>query len=417
MAAGSKHFLSGRKVVVSGAGLAGLSFIISLFKSWDASIPPPEILVVEAQGREECIHRWKHEIQLLADVEDAALVGIREQGLLDSVMAKACLRNDESSTMHIWDKSWKSIISFKPKVYEDMPTAGIRIPHNDLLAILVAAVEAHVKISWQTPVESVERLSDGRVRVSLLDKTGGSQLQEECDLLIAADGEESIARKTFRPDDVSKATGNVFYGGFVEYGDDANIPAPVTKDFGILVGGDGVAAVLSHMTDKGKLMWLVGKEDKQPRAAYDNTDPEAFKALREEVLVASKNIAEPLASIINSTLQENSFVRPALEREPFGHDSPDLRGIIFVGEANRRISPYSGTGGSLALRDGVDLANALIREASLESATNAYDKLALARAQKATKAARDTMGAAHASGWKWTITKTALAAGGFLKGK
>ncbi|ATY64401.1 monooxygenase, putative [Cordyceps militaris] len=417
MAPDATPFLSGRKVVVCGAGLAGLTFVLSLLQTWDAAVPAPEVLLVDADGRDESLARGRYDLQLNADTEDSALVGLRDLGLLDDVLAQAVTRNNPDATMHVWDKAWKSLVTIKPKLVEGFATGGVRIPRSALLALLVAAVEARTKISWGTAVQDATRLPDGTLRVSLLDKTaGGAASQVLCDLLVAADGDESTLRRIFRPDDVTKLTGHVAMGGQVDFGDRASAPAPLTRDFGIVVGGDGVASALVQLNNNGKLLWSVFKEEKTPRAAYDNTDAAAFAALLDEARATSKSIAEPLPSLIRQTRQDTSFARPVRERDAFAHDAPALRGVIFLGDANRHVSVYMNNGGALAIRDGIGLAQELKAHASLEAATAAYDKAALARSTKAIKAGRQTMTTAHLSGWKWSVAKTALSAGSLLTG-
>ncbi|XWW97427.1 hypothetical protein V2A60_005409 [Cordyceps javanica] len=416
MAVDPTHFLSGRKVVVCGAGLGGLSFVLSLFKYWDAAVPAPEVILVDADGREESIKRGLYDLQLNADTEDSALVGLRDLGLFDAVLAQAVTQNNPDATMHVWDKSWKSITTIKPKLAPGFSTGGVRIRRGDLVALLVEAVEARTKISWGTSVQDAKRLPDGTLRVSLLDKASGAASQQECDLVVAADGDESTLRKIFRPADVTKLTGHVAIGGQVDFGNRTSAPAPLTSDFGITVGGDGVASAVVQLNNDGKLLWSVFKEEKTPRAAYDNADAAAFRALMDEARASSKSIAEPLPTLIGQTKQETSFARPVRERDAFGHDAHELRGIVFIGDSNRFVSVYMNNGGTLAIRDGINLAQELVAQASLEAATAAYDKAALARSTKSLKAGRQTMNTAHLSGWKWGVAKTALSAGSFLSG-
>ncbi|OAA48323.1 Monooxygenase, FAD-binding protein [Beauveria brongniartii RCEF 3172] len=417
MTSDSKHFLSGRKVIVCGAGLGGLTFVLSLLKFWNAAVPTPEVVIVDADGREESINRGLYDLQLNADTEESALVGLRDLGLYDAVVAQAVTRNNPDSTMHVWDKSWKSLMTIKPKVMEGFSTGGVRIRRTDLLALLIEAVEARTKITWRTSVQDAKRLPDGTLRVSLLDKTSGAASQEECALLVAADGDDSTLRNIFRPKDVTKLTGHVGIGGQVDFGDKASVPAPLTSDFGIVVGGDGVASAVVQLNNDGKLLWSIFKEEKTPRAAYDNTDVAAFKALLDEARTSSKSIADPLPSLIGKTRQETSFARAVRERDAFGHDAPELRGVIFIGDANRLVSVYINNGGGLAIRDGISLAQELVGQKSLEAATATYDKAALARSTASIKSGRKTMDTAHLSGWKWSVAKTALSAGGFLAGK
>ncbi len=417
MASDSKHFLSGRKIVVCGAGLGGLSFVLSLLKSWDAAIPAPQVIIVDADGREESLNRGLYDLQLNADTEESALVGLRDLGLFDAVLAQAVTQNNPDATMHVWDKSWKSLMTIKPKTVEGFTTGGVRIRRTALLAVLVDAVEARTKIAWATSVQDAKRLPDGTLRVSLQDKTSGATSQEECDLLVAADGDDSTLRQIFRPKDVTKLTGHVAIGGQVDFGNKASAPAPLTRDFGIIVGGDGVASAVVQLNNNGKLLWSVFKEEKTPRAtAYDNADAAAFQALLDEARASAKSIGEPLPELIGQTKQETTFARSVRERDAFGHEAAELRGVVFIGDANRLVSVYMNNGGDLAVRDGITLARELVAQPSLAAATAAYDKAALARSTKSIKAGRSTMNTAHLSGWKWTMAKTALSAGGFLAG-
>lgn len=417
MTSDSKHFLSGRKVIVAGAGIAGLSFVISLFKDWDSTIPPPEVVVVDADGRDESINRWPYHIQLNGEDADSPLVGLQSWGLLDTVQSKATKLANPDATMHVWDKTWKPLLTMHPKKHDGLPTSSVRLSRSNLLTILIEAAGAHTKIHWSTSVQNIERLSSGQWSVSLLDKASSATSQQECDLLIAADGDESTIRKILRPKDVSKNTGHIALGGLVEFGSKEAIPAPLTNDFGIVVSGDGAAAAVTHFNNDGSLIWTLIKPEKEPYPEYNKKDATEFEGLMKDARTWSKNVEEPLNTFIDKTLQENSFKRPVREREAFTHSSADLKGVIFIGEANRLISTYLSNGGALAIRDGIELAAALVSSESLDAATAKYDKTAIVRANKSTKQSRETMTTAHLSGWKWTVAKTALAAGGYLSGK
>lgn len=417
MTTDSKHFLSGRKIIVSGAGLGGLTFVLSIFKFWDAAIPPPEVVIVDSDGRDESINRWPYELQLNAESEESALVGLRDLGLLDAIVNKATIQTNPDAVMNVWDKSWKALMVIKPKTVEGFAKPGVRITRTALLRILIEAVEGQTKIRWGTSVQDAKRLPNGQVQVSLLDKASGAATQEECDLLVAADGDGSTIRKIFRPKDVSKPTGYICMGGRSEFGSKTNLPDPIAIDNGIIVSGEGVAGVIVHVNDEGRVLWAIYKEEKTPRAEYDPKDAAAFKDLIEEARKSSKSIAEPFNSVIDKTVQDTTFVRTVVERDAFSHESPDLRGIIFIGDANRCPSSYINNGGSLAIRDGINLAKQLVDQKSLDAARDAYDKVMMPLATGSIKAGRQTMNTAHLSGWKWTMARTALSAGGFLAGK
>ncbi|KAJ6788672.1 hypothetical protein PWT90_04981 [Aphanocladium album] len=416
MATDSKHFLSGRKIIVSGAGPGGLTFVLSLLKFWDAAIPLPEIVIVDADGRDESINRWPYEIQLSSETEVSPLVALRDLGLYDAAKAQAKYFVNPEAVINVWDKSWKPIMAVKPKIFEGFSTSGLRLSRTALLTILIEAVEAKTKITWGTSVQDAKRLPDGRFSVSLLDKASGASSQEECDLLVAADGDESTLRKIFRPNDVSEPTGHLCMGGAAEFGSISSIPSQISINNGIVVSGDGVAGAIVHVRDNGRMMWAVYKEEKTPRAAYDKTDAAAFEGLLEEARTLTKSIAEPLQTVIGKTIQDTSFCRAVRERDPFTHEAPELRGVFFIGEANRFVTGYMGSGGEMAIRDGFSLAQELVRQTSLDQARIGYDKESLPRTTKVLKQGRTTRTTAHLTGWKWSVAKTALAAGNYLTG-
>ena len=75
--------------------------------------------------------------------------------------------------------------------------------------------------------------------------------------------------------------------------------------------------------------------------------------------------------------------------------------VIFIGDANHAVSPFSGAGSNLALMDGLDLAEQLCKASSFEEAVKAYDKLAIPRSKQVIRMSHFTISVAHSTGW-WT---------------
>ncbi|KAK3186438.1 hypothetical protein K4F52_004739 [Lecanicillium sp. MT-2017a] len=417
MAADTKasHFLSGKKILVAGAGMGGLSFALSLHKNWDASIPAPEVRIVDQDTRDQGINRETYSMSLAGTDKDGALLVCRDLGLLEKVTSQAVEGVDPRLPFHIWDKNFKSLISMRHKPVDDLPTPAVRIRRPALKTTLIEAAEAQYPISWSTSAGKVEKLPDGRLSVTLVGPDGTETA--ECDFLVAADGSNSKIRQHFRPSDELEYTGAVQLGGVAEFAD-GECPEPLKENMGLLITGDGVGSFFSHI-GPGRMVWGLSKWERDaPRDGYDKTDPKAFADLLDECREMAKGIAEPMATVIDKTTDPAfSVVLPARDKQPFGHQDGDLPpNIVFIGDANHTVSAFAGNGGNLAIKDGWDLATELCKASSATDAVAAYDKLALPRANKSLKDSRDRMGQCHTSGWKWTMLKTAISAGSLFMG-
>jgi 2-polyprenyl-6-methoxyphenol hydroxylase-like FAD-dependent oxidoreductase len=58
------HFLSGRHIVVAGAGIAGLSFVVALRKLWLTGVPPPRITIFERDSEHDALGREGYSLSL-----------------------------------------------------------------------------------------------------------------------------------------------------------------------------------------------------------------------------------------------------------------------------------------------------------------------------------------------------------------
>lgn len=401
------HFLSGKKIFVSGAGIGGLAFVIALRKNWDDASPFPEVVVYNSDDKETSINKEIYSMSLGGADEWGGLVAIRDLGLLDKVLERALLVAPKGQGFTLWDNKWSSLLTSAPPPFEDLPSPSVRIKRPQLVTVLVEAAEAAAKIEWGTAVTSVEQLGDGRVRVSLSNGT-----LEEGDLLIAADGANSQIRKTLRPKDDLEYAGAVHLGGVALFKDGV-IPSPIDKSWGLIITGSEAGCFFSPV-DKDRAVWALSKWEKgTPRDGYDNKNPQAFEALKAEALKLGKTMDEPFATLVNNTLPETSFTTPARDKQPFAHDS-SLKGVIFIGDSNHMVSSFAGNGGNMALKDAWDLSKALVAGKSAEEAVSAYDAVFLPRAQKNYKDSRDRMAQSHYSGFKWTMFKGALKAGGAI---
>ncbi|KAM4057307.1 monooxygenase [Hirsutella rhossiliensis] len=217
------HFLAGKKIIVAGSGIAGLSFVIALRRLWDPALDPPEVIIYDRDGRRIGPDREGYSLALHGLDGDGGLVACRDLGLLDAVLGRAGARADGSTSYKIWD----------------------------------------------------EGLADGRIRVHLSATNGpGVSRTDDCDLLIAADGAHSKVRASFRPDDEPEYNGTVLVGGVGRFVD--GVPSTLNH-WGMVVSGQGIGYFFAPVDDTG-LLWVLS----QPQP--ERTESGDLEALRREAL-------------------------------------------------------------------------------------------------------------------------------------
>ncbi|KND92491.1 Zeaxanthin epoxidase, chloroplastic [Tolypocladium ophioglossoides CBS 100239] len=398
------HFLQGKRIIVAGAGMAGLSFAIALHKLWEASPTPPEVRVYDRDSKRIGADREGYSLSLNGLDADGGLVACRDLGLLDDMLAHAVVGSDSSASFRIWDAAWGELmrLSFKPGA--GLPTTAIRITRAHIRHTLIAKLEQTTSVGWNTACTSAERLPDGRIRVTVSPADGESRT-EDCDILVAADGAHSKIRASLRPDDVLAYAGAVQMGGVGRFPD--GIPPPVARNWGMVVSGQGVGCFFSPV-DKTGVVWGLSRLEPERMGRYDRTSAKEFDALKAEALSLGHMIGGPFPSIVAHTEQDSSFIFPARDKQPFAHEGPAFGNVIFVGDSNHAVSPFAGNGANLALKDGWDLASQLCAGASLDEAVAAYDKLALPRAVKTLKTSRGRIGLAHCTGLRYYAFRVML---------
>src|SRR6266699_1055777 len=214
MSPDSSHFLAPGKIIVAGAGMAGLAFVIALRKQWTSSSAMPEVVIYDRDTRKVGVGREGYSLSLSED----GLVALRDLGLLEPTLDRAILGLDSVAKFKLWARDWSEIfMTMRQKPREGLPSSGIRIARKDLRSILVEAGEATGTIAWGVSCTSAERLENGRIRVQLSGQAGSKETSAECDLLIAADGAHSKIRAGLRPADTLEYAGAVQLGGSAKF--------------------------------------------------------------------------------------------------------------------------------------------------------------------------------------------------------
>ncbi|KAI0975215.1 putative monooxygenase [Xylaria arbuscula] len=399
------HFLSGKRIAVAGAGTAGLSFAIALQKLWPPSIQPPVVVIYERDAEESALGREGYSLSLNGIDHDSGLYALKQLGLLDEIIKLAVFRVEDQgqSKGHftMWTHDFQPMISVRPKIIPELPTASMRIARKDLRRVLVEATAASIEIRWGTACTAVEQLSDGRLRIQLVNE-GSVESDEECDVLVVADGASSKIRACLRPDDNLQFAGAVQMGGSAKF--EAAIPSPFDINWGGVLTGTGASCFFSRI-DQNSLVWALSILESEPRPKYDSHDPQQAQDMLREARELGKNITEPFKTILDATDPSDTLVFNAMDKQPFPHDMKSGP-VIFIGDANHAVSPFAGNGANLALKDGWDLADQLCQSGNLNHAVMAYDKRSVPRAVATLKSSHWRIKVGHATGlgyWMYRI--------------
>jgi 2-polyprenyl-6-methoxyphenol hydroxylase-like FAD-dependent oxidoreductase len=183
MATNPGQFLSGKKIIVAGGGIAGFAFVIALRKLWDVSLPPPQITVFERDQREPDPQREGYSLSLNGTDKDGGLVALQDLGLLQETLACSIFELGKGG-FKMWDNTWKELIAISAKgCYESIPVGTMRIARRDLRRLVIEHAEkAGATIHWNSMCTGVNKLDSGLVEVTVTDLQGGST-KHDCDLL------------------------------------------------------------------------------------------------------------------------------------------------------------------------------------------------------------------------------------------
>ncbi|KAM0551929.1 hypothetical protein ACHAPJ_008268 [Fusarium lateritium] len=391
------HFLEGKTIIVAGGGIAGSAFVVGLRKNWNPELKLPTVIIYDRDSPDVSAQREGYTVSLAGYDTSGGLVALKHLGLLDQILEKAVSGLNGEGAFKIWGPDWNEQACFRREPIEGLPSGSVRIPRKDLRKVLHDNLGPDDSVQWDARCISAHRLKNGQVRVQVVrgHREHETVTEEDCDILIAADGANSKLRACLRPDDNLEFAGATLRGGISRF--DGAPPAPVDKDWGFMLSGTGVSCFFSPV-DRNSVVWGVGHLETTQVPKLDLTNDEMVQQVIERGLELGNELQEPFKSIVDHTDPQTVFAINAHDKMPFAHQDINEVSVVFIGDSNHAVSPFAGYGANLALSDAWDLAEQLCRESSLEEGMATYDGAAVPRAMKVLERSREKLRSGHSKG-------------------
>ncbi|KAJ3525217.1 hypothetical protein NM208_g11733 [Fusarium decemcellulare] len=410
---GKHHFLEGKTIIVAGGGIAGSAFVVGLRRLWKPEWKPPTIVIYERDSPEVTAQREGYSLSLTGYSAAGGLLALRRLGLLDRIVDRAVAGLEGAGAFKIWAPDWTEHISMRREPIEGLPSSSLRVPRKDVRQAIQEGFGDGDAVQWNARCVSAQRLDDGRVRVQVARGSPENETvtEQDCDLLIAADGASSKLRACLRPNDKLDFAGAILQGGISRF--EGAPPKPVDKDWGFMLSGAGVSCFFSPV-DKNSVFWGIGHLESTQVPALDLQNPEQVQAVIDRGLELGSDLKEPFNTIVAHTDRKTVLSLNARDKPAFSHDAIEEMPVVFIGDSNHAVSPFAGFGANLALSDAWDLAEQLCKGASLKECVSAYDNLAVPRAMKILKDSRARLKSGHSTGFQYWMFWALMMVGKFV---
>ncbi|RFU80355.1 monooxygenase, fad-binding [Trichoderma arundinaceum] len=128
------------------------------------------------------------------------------------------------------------------------------------------------------------------------------------------------------------------------------IPNPLDKNWGTLLSSNKGMAFFLSPYDELSVAWGMSYRTPTIEEPLKISSIEDAQSIIEVCRELSNEFPEPLQSILNATNPKDVSRLAARDKQPFNHDISATGPVLFIGDSNHAVSPFSGYGASLALK-------------------------------------------------------------------
>jgi salicylate hydroxylase len=235
----------------------------------------------------------------------------------------------------------------------------LNIQWSRLQAILASGLPADA-IHLQHYCVGFEQ-SDNKVRLFF---PGGKTV--ETDLLIGADGINSIVRQTLIGDCFPRYADQVYWGATLQFAHEQLSANRST----LFMADDGKNFLLADVGE-GYTFWSASALSEDDFVHQRGTTPKT------RVIERFADWAEPVGAIVKATPANTIVELPICDRPPLQQWSKGR--VVLLGDAAHPVIPSLGQGANMAFEDAYELATCLAAGSNIEAALMAYEKIRIAR--------------------------------------